>query len=472
MRQHLMDRVGTRVLQNILNRQLEEHIREKLPGIRSNMMQKRSNLQEQLQILGAFDTKTKTNNAIFHQVMVRFANSLKLSLEGFDYNVDIHEVQLGVVINETINEEIINGLLNEENLMPTKEETMTAIRNLVGVQNYMSPPQQAFRRMVTYMTKKFKDPMKTSVELIADHTGRAVEKYASQEVGSFPNLKQEVLTLVMEKLKRNELACKELLVMYIEAECSFMNTNHPLMKRNDVFTGQAHGVNNGFSRSETDEGKVPHAATGTLPRPPRGTQRIHEGYLHLPSESAFSKRKRLVWFTITPVHITIFKDSREDTELIRLNNAEIRISVKNDSKKSRKKFTISKVDGRSLGMGQARDIEFFDEDRPDSVMMRRPRTMIQPQKIDFARKFESDKTLKKDAENFMEEILKYMRIVKQTIQDLTPKYIVFNLIDKDKLMEPGGDEELKKRHLMTVFKATEEALEIINGLSWPGTSTA
>ena len=132
------DRVGTRVLQQVLNRQLEQHIREKLPGIRSNMIQKKNSLTEQLQILGAFDTKAQSNNALFLQsenmashlfslewksvidvsrssfrVMVRFANSMKLCLEGFEYNVDINDVQLGAVINETINEEIINGLLNE-----------------------------------------------------------------------------------------------------------------------------------------------------------------------------------------------------------------------------------------------------------------------------------------------------------------------------------------------------------------------
>ena len=39
-------------------------------------------------------------------------------------------------------------------------------------------------------------------------------------------------------------------------------------------------------------------------------------------------------------------------------------------------------------------------------------------------------------------------------------------------MEPGGDEELKKRQLMTVFKSTEEAMEIINSLTWPNASSA
>ncbi|CAG0889897.1 unnamed protein product, partial [Darwinula stevensoni] len=109
---NMMEQVGTTALQKLLKRQLEEHIREKLPGIRSHMMQKESDLFEQLQILGALESKTKSNNAIFHQVMALFAKSVQRCLVGFTDDVDINEIQLGVVINETLNDEIINGLLN------------------------------------------------------------------------------------------------------------------------------------------------------------------------------------------------------------------------------------------------------------------------------------------------------------------------------------------------------------------------
>ncbi|CAG0895461.1 unnamed protein product [Darwinula stevensoni] len=806
---NLTDRVGTKVLQKVLNRQLEEHIKEKLPGIRSNMLQKRCNLQEQLQILGATDTKMKSSNSLFHQsersalfgsgverkasfafsrfllfrVMSRFTKNLKSCLTGFDYSVEINEVQMGAVINETINEEIINGLLNEvtvflefvrrgfaprrertneratesrespsgtrrpcdvaatrlepndvaetshgrrspnrlrsriavrvpglsderrttyesEKLVPTKEETMTAIRNTVGVQNYMAPPQQVFKRLVDHTTKRFKEPVKISVELIAELTGRAVEKFASQEIGSFPNLKQEVLTLIMEKLKRNESSCKDLLVVYMEAECAFMNTKHPLMKWSDVPSSQRSNVRQSFdsrvrsrpsagvdlppepvrrggirregggispfhphgeatwrlvlselrgtedrwvdeesefvslpasSARESEGGKgdatstIPNSS-GLPPRPPRGTQRIHQGYLNLPSESAFTKKKKPAWFAVTPAHLVVFKDDREDTELIRLNNSDIRIGLKSDSKKGRKKFTVSRIDGRrrkgdptrngwgfgsraadenvasrsrarcrtgrerkgeeergrgrkrgrgakgvrirssglfpsprSLGMGRAREMvavydgkegkevgdqwesklkeagilvenlgsahtlvrpspfspceilrtnefcdrlpihdavlsvvpdprQFFEDDRSYDALVPQPGAAMQPRKIDFPRKFASDKTLSRDADRFLEEILKYMRIVKQTIQDLTPKYIVLKLIDQlmvyieeelpaqiqerndmEKLMEPGGDAEQKKKHLLSVYNATEEALAIMNALSWPST---
>ena len=68
----------------------------------------------------------------------------------------------------------------QEKLAPTKKETMTAIRNLVGVQNYVTPPQQALKRLVKHMMKKFQEPVKTSVDLIADLIKMAVEKSASQ----------------------------------------------------------------------------------------------------------------------------------------------------------------------------------------------------------------------------------------------------------------------------------------------------
>ncbi|CAG0892482.1 unnamed protein product [Darwinula stevensoni] len=530
---NLMEQVGTRALQRVLKRQLEEHIKEKLPGIRSNMIQKKSNLFEQLQILGALENRTKSSNSIFHQVMAMFARSVKRCLVGFTEDVDITEIQLGAVINETLNDEIINGLLNVENLMPSKEEVMTAMRNLVGVHNYTAPPQQALRRMVHHLTKKFEEPMKMSVEIIAEHTGRAIEKFASQEIGSFPNLKQEVLILVMEKLKQNELSCKELLVTYIEAERAFMNDKHPHMKQDDISTF--------IQISATGEGKEnggkmnPRSSPIPPPKIPKGTQKIHQGFLSLPGESAFRRRKQ-AWFTLTPSQLTAFEDSQEDKELLRLNNEEIRIVATNETRRSRKKFIISSIDGRPLGKGSAKEIEVtydgkdgkeageqweskfreagiqienfgstvsllfalnkepldpfylrmkFYDDRADNGNMLQRRSLIRQWSMIRPRKIEFHQDLKKDGDDFAEKILRYMRIVRETIRDLTPKYIILKLInmlikyieeelvaeiqernrDIDQLMEPGGDEEMKRRHLLSLYEATQEAVKIINSFT-------
>ncbi|CAG0894521.1 unnamed protein product [Darwinula stevensoni] len=317
-------------------------------------------------------------------------------------------------------------------------------------------------------------------------------------IRSFPNLKQEVLIRVMEQLRRNESSCKELLDTYLEAECAFMNTNHILMKRSDVLAEA--------DQREAEEAKVNNDTVVVrvpTPRPTTVTERIHQGYLHISGESIFSWKKKRTWVVLTSVHLIAFKDDREDVELMRFNNDEIQIEVKNDSKKILKRFTVNRIDGRPLWKGRTKDVEiiydgnegkkFFDDPcldeygnlQNDQYTPHRW-SLIQPRKIDFAKKFETDITLNKDAEFVLEKILHYMRIVKQNIQDLTPKYIVLKLIKKlliyiseelvveiqensdiDKIMERGGDEEMRMRALQSELKRIEEVLKIIETIKWP-----
>ncbi|CAG0878523.1 unnamed protein product [Darwinula stevensoni] len=522
---HMTDRVGTKTLQRVLNRQLQEHIREKLPGIRSEMIKQKADLQQKLQSMDALEDKDINDNALLHQVMARFTKTMEACFEGFDYSVDTKEIVLGVVINETINTNIINGLLNERSLMLTKEEVMTALRNLVGVQNYISASQQVFKNMVEKITKKFKEPMKKSVEIIAALTQKAIEKCARKEIISYPHLEEAVLRLLMERLQDNELKCKEDLERYIKAECAFMNTNHPWMGRCD---SDGHSHKRCLSPSDYDEGKAKNPTTltnSTNPSksanptnpvelkpllPPKPKKVLHQGYLDLASDSQFFKKKKPVWITITPLHVSIYTDHGEGTELMQLQNTKIKIGVETDVARRRKKFIISRIDGSFMTMVQARIIEtmyngtkgneegerwentfkeagiqmedlgnpvdglvYEDEGTEPHPTPRKCATP--PPKIDFS----------KDAHDHMERILKYVQIVKQTIQDLTPKYIVHTIIkelmtyvnerlvaeiqeqsDLKKLMEPGGEEELKKRKMRSMFDATTEAVGIINSLAW------
>ena len=59
----LRDRVGTRVLQEVLNREFENHIKATIPGFRRSLNEEKSRLHERLKKLGAFDFKSE--NALF-----------------------------------------------------------------------------------------------------------------------------------------------------------------------------------------------------------------------------------------------------------------------------------------------------------------------------------------------------------------------------------------------------------------------
>ncbi|CAG0895394.1 unnamed protein product [Darwinula stevensoni] len=679
----LLDRVGTRTLQKLLNRQLEQHIKEKLPGIQSNLKQRMTDLQEELQVLGAFDDRRTNNNEILHMsgVMAKFNRRIQTCLKGFDETVEIKELQMGAVINETINVKIINGLLNEvtapreligssecnaflvlrfdaKQLLPTRKEMLTALKNLVGLENYIAAPQQAFRRMVRHMAGRFREPMKVAVGLVMGHAGEALRisafkvvsrgtycnlfaeissdtSWFSQEIQSFPRLMQDVLEMSMEKLRQNELECKKLLDIYVEAEGAFINTHHPWMDRIDGLAwskqrssheiliikvslmkrwryDQTLAFGPGKAKSERDELTANNLIAPRIvsaPPSPNATKvtKLHQGYLELESDATFSKKRKSVWVVVTNVSLVVYKDNKvilianssssckqEETEMIQLKNNDIQMTVKTDMKKGMRQFIVSRIDGRvqegatqqtlrplgfksrgpfscrvstgpsltslgfpipsrpiSLGAGRVKTLEFaldgkegrdagdlweakfkeagvdvrnigsfttfLENDVPQNV----PPPPPPSEDIDFSQKLSADKALNKDAQGFMEEIHKYMLIVKQTIQDLTPKYIVWTIIDQlltyieerleaelrdrgdlvshvtlnhemtpadtsdrnfspppprpapprqDQLMEPGGDEELRKRRKLNEYDATRKAVEIIDGIAWPSAS--
>ena len=52
---HMADRMGTKYLQETLNQALYNHIKEKLPGIRSNLQAKKRFLQDQISDLGGLE---------------------------------------------------------------------------------------------------------------------------------------------------------------------------------------------------------------------------------------------------------------------------------------------------------------------------------------------------------------------------------------------------------------------------------
>ncbi|CAG0891731.1 unnamed protein product [Darwinula stevensoni] len=419
----LLHQVGTRRLQQVLNEEFEKHIKEKLPEFRSKILQQK--------------------------VMKRFTKRLEACLKGFDDDVDIHEVQLGAVINQKINEKIIHGILNEENLVPTNEETRTALTNLVGIHNYTTGSQQAFQRLVKHMAKKFLEPIKTSVDLIAEF-----------EIRFYPNLKLAVLSRTTEIRHADKNRCKKRLVNYIEAECAFVNTNHPSMRR-------------GRWSSRSGWSTPP-------PNPKTDEPSFHQGSLFIGAEP---------WrLNITRSRLHFSKSGMQR----RLNNGDIQIGVKNDYKKCAKTFIITWIDDGFPWDENALIMEAVYDGTEGKEVGEQWESKFKEAGIHVVNLGETDPggspsfpnhELNSDADQFINEILKYMRIVKQTIQDLTPKFIVLELIDRlmvyieeklqvqiqkgndmDELMKPGGGEELKRRSLLREYEMTEEALGIINGL--------
>ncbi|CAG0906890.1 unnamed protein product, partial [Darwinula stevensoni] len=193
------------------------------------------------------------------------------------------------------------------------------------------------------------------------------------EIGFYPNLKLAVLSRTSEIRHEDKNRCKKRLVNYIEAECAFVNTNHPSMRRKavsievDKFALKTTSNNKRDSsecRGQTLGGRIPSVCRACLPigRQARwGTMgrrcpdtmcgnadtddpSVHQGSLLVGNEPwrlnitrsrlHFSKSGPLVGIDVHAYR--------------RLRNGDICIGVKNDYKKCAKTFIISWFDGGFL----------------------------------------------------------------------------------------------------------------------------
>ncbi len=96
-----MDRMGTRHLQETLNDHLGKHIKDKLPGLRSNLSSKARELEGTLKDLGYFGQEV-SKNKLLHNVVNRFVNNMETNLEGNTTDVSGSSLKAGVNINRTI----------------------------------------------------------------------------------------------------------------------------------------------------------------------------------------------------------------------------------------------------------------------------------------------------------------------------------------------------------------------------------
>merc|ERR1712018_781063 len=65
----MLDRMGTKYLQQTLNEQLGKHIKEKIPGIHTSLRQKIQDLNQELKDLGYFDQAERNKIKLLYSVL-------------------------------------------------------------------------------------------------------------------------------------------------------------------------------------------------------------------------------------------------------------------------------------------------------------------------------------------------------------------------------------------------------------------
>ena len=223
----LGDKIGTKYLQQVLNKELSKHIKSKLPEIRSEIVRKSKQVEEDLKEMGYREEETEDPSRLIYRALQSFTDQFHSIVDGNGEDVNISKVTGGALINRAFYHDFSSYFNDSFSKADTLErEIGLAISHLHGFRTALFVPEQAFDKIVQILMDQYKSPLVSCVS----HIRRLLNDIIEDSLISllkYPELKKQVLSLVTRELDSNESRTNQQLVTHIEAQKSFMNTKHP-----------------------------------------------------------------------------------------------------------------------------------------------------------------------------------------------------------------------------------------------------
>ncbi|XP_063546021.1 dynamin isoform X7 [Cydia strobilella] len=486
---HLADRLGTPYLQRVLNQQLTNHIRDTLPGLRDKLQKQLLTLEKDVDQYKHFrpddpSIKTKAMLQMIQQLQTDFERTIEGSGSA---QINTNELSGGAKINRLFHErfpfEIVKMEFDEKEL---RREIAFAIRNIHGIRVGLFTPDMAFEAIVKKQIGRLKEPSLKCVDLVVQELSNVV-RICTERMSRYPRLREETERIIMSHVRSRENQCKDQLVLLIDCELAYMNTNH------EDFIGFANAQN----QSE-NSAKSGHRALGN--------QVIRKGYMCI-HNLGIMKGSRDYWFVLTSESISWYKDEeeREKKYMLPLDGLKLR-DLEQGFMSRRHMFALFNPEGRNVYKDYKQlELSCETQDDVDSWKASFLRAGVYPEKTSEAANGEEgegtessdtggsssmDPQLERQVETIRNLVDSYMRIVTKTTRDLVPKTIMMLIInnakdfingellahlyasgDQSQMMEESPEEALKREEMLRMYHACKEALHIIGDVSMATVST-
>ncbi|XP_018910847.1 dynamin isoform X1 [Bemisia tabaci] len=495
---HMADRLGTPYLQRVLNQQLTNHIRETLPGLRDRLQKQMLTLEKEVDQFKHFrpdDPSIKTKAML--QMIQQLQGDFERTIEGSgSAQINTMELSGGAKINRLFHErfpfEIVKMEFDEKEL---RREIAFAIRNIHGIRVGLFTPDMAFEAIVKKQINRLKEPSLKCVDLVVMELCNVV-RICTDKMARYPRLREETERIITSHIREREQMCKEQLILLIDCELAYMNTNH------EDFIGFAKSVESGnlenSSAQQTSENS--NKAGRKL-----GNQVIRKGWMCIHNLGIMKGGSRDYWFVLTSENISWFKDEeeREKKYMLPLDGLKLR-DVEQGFMSRRHTFALFNPEGRNVYKDYKQlELSCETQDDVDSWKASFLRAGVYPEKQTDTQNGEEagyegagegqssmDPQLERQVETIRNLVDSYMKIVTKTTRDLVPKAIMLLIInnakefingellahlyaaeDQASMMEESPAEAAKREEMLRMYHAVKEALRIIGDVSMATVST-
>uniref|UniRef100_A0A674MNW9 Dynamin 2 n=1 Tax=Takifugu rubripes TaxID=31033 RepID=A0A674MNW9_TAKRU len=333
-------------------------------------------------------------------------------------------------------------------------------------------PDLAFEAIVKKQIIKLKDPCVKCVDLVVTELA-ALIRNCSAKLGSFPRLREETERIVTTYIRERESKTKEQVLLLIDIELSYINTNH------EDFIGFA----NAQQRTAANVNKK-----RAMPN-----QVIRRGWLNI-NISIMKGGSKDYWFVLTAESLSWFKDEEEKEKkyMLPLDNLKLR-DVEKGFMSSKHIFAIFNTEQRNV-YKDLRQIELACDTQEDVDSWKASflRAGVYPEKdqpdtedaVNPGDTVSMDPQLERQVETIRNLVGSYMDIVNKSITDLMPKTIMHIMInsakdfihselvaylyvagDQSSLMEESAEQAQRRDEMLRMYHALKEALVLIGDIS-------
>ncbi|XP_017695305.1 PREDICTED: dynamin-2-like, partial [Lepidothrix coronata] len=396
---HMAERMGTPHLQRVLNQQLTNHIRETLPSLRSKLQSQLLSLEKEVEEYKNFrpDDPTRKTKALL-QMVQQFGVDFEKRIEGSGDQVDTVELSGGARINRIFHERF-----------PFE---------LVKVRTW---PGWIWQNRVGALAALPRSP----------RSGFSPSFSLSFQLGSYPRLREETERIVTTHIREREGKTKDQILLLIDIELSYINTNH------EDFIG--------FANCFTEQ----HVATGAQQRNTQTNKKraipnqgeilvIRRGWVTINNISIMKGGSKEYWFVLTAESLSWYKDDEEKEKkyMLPLDNLKIR-DVEKGFMSTKHVFAIFNTEQRNV-YKDLRQIELACDSQEDVDSWKASflRAGVYPEKDqteseDGAQEntFSMDPQLERQVETIRNLVDSYVGIINKSIRDLMPKTIMHLMIN-------------------------------------------
>ncbi|XP_030599178.1 dynamin-1a isoform X10 [Archocentrus centrarchus] len=488
---HLADRMGTPYLQKILNQQLTNHIRDTLPNLRAKLQSQLLSIEKEVEEYKNFrpDDPSRKTKALL-QMVQQFSVDFEKCIEGSGDQIDTAELSGGARINRIFHErfpfELVKMEFDEKEL---RKEISYAIKNIHGIRTGLFTPDMAFETIVKRQIGKIKEPCTKCVDMVISELVITVRQ-CTKKLAQYPMLREEMERIVTQHIRDRESRTKGQVLLLIDIELSYMNTNH------EDFIGFANAqqrinqMNKKKTAGNQDEIMV-----------------IRKGWLTINNIGIMKGGAKEYWFVLTAESLSWYKDDEEKEKkyMLQVDNLKLR-DVEKGFMSSKHIFALFNTEQRNV-YKDYRQLELACESQEDVDAWKASflRAGVYPERVTEKEgksdggdengsdnlMHSMDPQLERQVETIRNLVDSYMAIVNKTVRDLMPKTIMHLMInntkefinaellaqlyscgDQNSLMEESQEQAQHRDEMLRMYHALREALKIIGDISTSTVTTA